>query len=586
MIITVLFFLVISMAIIAAVAIPTANQVKSVNDLLRAKQGYVAADSINGDAWYRISQGKTLPSTMTLPFSTPVSATAAVTNGGSSITITSTGVDGATYRYAETYFEQDQAFGLPAALAIGVGGISLGGGSNVTGSVYANGNIVSDSSGSYVSGSATAANDNPPVINQSNGYTDGTTPVSVTIGNAAASEDVSESFQVTSTVGVTYIRLYVKKVGFIGSNSTVRIVNDNGGKPGKTAYGTGTLKADAVTTSFTYVSVPIAGLPSLTPGTTYWLVVDKPSNSSSAYYVFAGTAGTYATGASKKGQWSSSNGGTNWTDLTPSNTDLYFDVFLGGNPSSISGAGQYTPMSIGSGGAGSAWAYSLSSVTVRDNAYCELGEFIFDRNNNATTCNITRGAPPTAELPITSTMITNWKNIAATSVQTGNITISSASTTGPKKIVGNLTVTSGATLSLTGPIWVTGTITVNGGSKVKVLSSAGALGGILIADGIIAVSGGGELLGSGTAGSYMMAISESTSASAISVNGGAGSIILVALNGTVNISGGGTANNVVAKQFNMTGGSHVIYDSSLAGLSFVGAPSTSWAVGRWGEVSQ
>lgn len=587
-ILTVIFFLIISMAVISAVVIPTSNQVKSVNDLLRAKQGYIAADAIGADGWYRLSLDKTLPSTMSLPFETPVSASATVLTSGSTITITALGADGATRRYASAQFRQDASFGLQYSLAIGTGGISMGGGSNVTGDVYTNGNITSDSSGSFISGSATAANETPPVIDQSNGYTNGTTPVSVTIGNAAAAEDVAQSFQVTSTVGITYIRLYAKKVGFIGSNSTVRIVNDNAGKPGKTTYATGTMKADAVTTSFTYVSVPISGLPSLTPGVTYWLVVDKPNNQSWAYYVFAGTAGTYANGNAKKGQWSSSNGGTNWTDLSPSNTDLYFDVFVGGNPSKIAGAGLYGKLPIGTSGAGSAWAYNLEAVSVKDSAYCHLGTYLSDLNNGDKTCDISRGAPATANLPITSSMITAWQTAAAAGGEVGSKSYGSGTTTtlGPKKIVGNLSVDGGSTLYVTGPIWVTGTISVNGGSSLRLQSSAGATGGIVIADGTVSVNGGATLQGSGTAGSYLMVVSNSSASSAISVDGGAGSVMLVALNGTVKLNGGGTANNVVAKQFAMSGGSHVIYDENLQDLDFEGVTASEWEVGSWGETTQ
>jgi hypothetical protein len=336
------------------------------------------------------------------------------------------------------------------------------------------------------------------------------------------------------------------------------------------------------------VTVPITSLPSLTPGTTYWLVVDKPSNASFAYYVFAGTAAGYPNGVAKKGQWSSSSGGTNWTDLSPSNTDIYFDVFVGGNPSKISGVDLYNRMLVGSGGSGSAWAYQLNSLSVKDSAYCQLGDYLFDQSNNAITCNTSRGAPATAALPITQSMITAWQTTAsAGGVTSGSVSLSGTTTSmGPRKVVGNLTVSGGSTLYVTGPIWVTGTITVNGGSFVKMQASAGTSGGIIIADGIISVSGGGVLQGSGTTGSYMMAVSNSTASNAITVNGGAGSIILTAINGTVNISGGGTANNVVAKQFNMTGGSHVIYDSSLAGLSFVGVQSSIWNIGSWSEVTQ
>jgi hypothetical protein len=54
------------------------------------------------------------------------------------------------------------------------------------------------------------------------------------------------------------------------------------------------------------------------------------------------------------------------------------------------------------------------------------------------------------------------------------------------------------------------------------------------------------------------------------------------------MEGGAAANNVVAKQLYMEGGSDVIYDSSLSNLGFVGTGggSTSADVITWSEVSE
>jgi len=597
--ITVIFFLIISVAVIAAVVIPTSQQVKSVVELMRAKQGYLAADSVNTDAWYRLSLGMTLPSAMTLPFLTPVTTSASVTNSGTSVTILATGVDGSTTRYAQSTFNAGQSVGFPYALQTGTGGIVLNGGSYVTGDVYSNGPIVGDSSGAYVTGNAISANNTSAYIDQTNGYPDGTTPISVTFTNTSSKQDIAQSFQVsTNSVPLTALRLYMKKNGS-PSDITVRIVSDNAGSPSQTTLWSTTLSRTVVTTSFTYLTVTVSPTLTLTPGTTYWLVLDTSTGTASKYYTAAATNNGYGSGVSKVSTgWNSTNGGT-WTNVSPTNSDLYFDIFMGGLPNTISGASQYQRIRVGTGGSGFAWADQINSASVTGTAYCFAANYLYNASNAVKYCDESRANPTPLAYPITDAQIIGWKAMAAVTIQNGNATVSGgiSSTTGAKKIVGDLTVTGGSTLSITGPVWVTGTINLEGGSKVRVPSSAGVSGGIIIADGRIFVGGGSDFSGSGTAGSYMMAISTSScptsgvcsgngSGNAIDVEGGSGSVILVAPNGTVSIQGGAAANNVVANKFILEGGSSVTYDPSLVGPSFIGASSGSWVVGSWGEVSQ
>lgn len=598
-ILTVIFFLIISVTVIAAVVIPTANQVRSVTELLRAKQGYMAADSVNEDAWYRLSLNKTLPSTMTLPFATPVSTSATVTSSSGSVSIKTTGADGSTVRLAQSTFSAGQSVGFPYALQTGTGGISLTGGAHITGDVYTNGSITSDSSGPYITGSAVAANNASAYIDQTNGYADGTTPLTMSIGINASSQDASQSFQVTTgSLPMTAIRLYMKKFGS-PANLTVRIVSDNAGSPGGSALWSGTLNASLVTTNFTYITLNVSPSLTLTPNTKYWIVFDSSTASSAKYYVTAMTNNAYSYGVAKLSSgWNSTNGGT-WSTVSPSTGDAYFDIFLGGLPNKISGASQYQRVLVGTAGTGFAWADEIDSATLYGTGYCFASNYMYNSGGASKYCDESRSNPTPATYPISDTQITGWKNIASAGwTYNGNLTLGGgiSTTTGALKINGNLTLGGGATLSITAPVWVTGYIDLEGGSKIKVPSSAGTSGGIIIADGRIFVGGGSDFRGSGTAGSYMMAISNSLcpysgtcsgngSGNAIDIEGGSGSVILVALNGKVSIQGGAQANDVVAKQIWVDGGSSVVYDPNLVGPSFVGASSGSWKVGSWGEVS-
>lgn len=513
--------------------------------------------------------------------------------GAGTFTTTITSVNGNTKRITSTAYIPNSASPLATraikadvsinnqvvsfryGVQVGSGGFTLNGGAQVNGSIYSNGNITA-TNGSTITGSAIAANLIATTTDQAN---DAPTPISsctsstcVTFANASATEDFSQSFQITQAVGLNSVDLYIKKVG-TPANATVRIVNDASGSPGTDVLMTGTLNASAVTTNFGWVSVPLPSTPVLDPGQTYWIVIDAASNASRYYIIGANSA--YGNGTGKIGRY-----GSSWSNTTPSGLDGYFKLYLGGGTSMIGGDTYIGGVQIGSG-SDEAWAHKVQGASVQGSLYCQIGSF------NNKVCNTSRADPTPAAMPLSDNNIQDWKDDAAAGVvTTGDVTVGWAgATTGPRKIVGNLTVNGGGTLTLTGTLWVTGNLTVTGGGKVRLDASYGANSGVIVVDGRATINGGATFNGSGTAGSYPFLISTNACPAApgcngeyaISLSGGAGTVALVAQDGTVSINGGSALKAVTAKQVIMTGGAELTYDSGLISENFYSGPGGSWA---------
>ncbi len=458
----------------------------------------------------------------------------------------------------------------------GEGGFSLTGGSTINGSIYANGSI-NATTGVHVTGSATAANSAALSADQTN---DTPTPISscasstcITFANAAATQDIAQSFKISSPTSLNNIQFYIKKVGAPG-DATVKIVNDNAGSPSTDVVLTGTLSAAAVTTSFGWVSVPMPAVPVLDPAQTYWVIIDA-GTSSSKYYILGANAGGYAGGTAKIGQY-----GGSWNATSPAGLDGYFRIYLGGVTSMIGGNTYATGVYVGTTGSDNAWAHTVMGATVTGTIYCQSGSY----TNKA--CNASQADPTPQPMPLSDGNIQEWENDAVAGGTTvGNVTVGSAGATlGPKKITGNLLVNGGGTLTVSGTLWVQGTITVTGGGKVKLASSYGANDGALVSDGIVTVNGGGTFAGSGTAGSYPFLITTSScpveagcnGADAVTLDGGAGTVAIVAQNGTVDIEGGSAIKAVTANQIIMRGGATLYYDSGLISSNFSSGPGGSW----------
>ncbi len=464
----------------------------------------------------------------------------------------------------------------------GAGGFSLSGGSTINGSVYSNGNI-NATTGVHITGSAVAANQPALAVDQVN---DTPLPISsctastcITFANTSATQDFAQSFKISSATALNNIQFYIKKVG-APSNATVRIVTDNSGSPSSNTLMSGTLVASGVTGSFGWVTVPMPSTPILDPTQTYWVVIDAGS-SSSKYYIIGANSGGYSNGVAKVGRY-----GVSWSSTSPSGLDGYFKIYLGGWESMIGGNNYTTGVYVGTTVSDDAWAHTVQGATVTGTIYCKTSSY-----TNPLLCNTTKPDPSPQPMPLSDGNIQDWKDdavVGGTHVGDYHVDWRDGSI-GPKKITGNLLVDGGGTLTLTGTLWVQGTITLTGGAKLKLATSYGANSGAIVSDGYVKLIGGSSFYGSGTTGSYPFLITTSncpvgpncagnTGNNAIYLSGGAGTVALIAQNGTVQIEGGSSLKEVTANQIIMNGGAELEYDSGLISENFSSGPGGSWKI--------
>lgn len=461
---------------------------------------------------------------------------------------------------------------------VGAGGFNLFGNATINGNVYANGNIIA-TNGVHINGSATAAD--PPALtaDQTNDTPADipacTSTTCITFADINARQDVAQSFRISSAISLNNVEFYLKKVG-TPSDAIIRITSDDNGSPGDTIM-SGTLSASAITTQFGWVSVPLPSTPILDPNQTYWVVIDAGSAKSSKYYILGANDNGYANGEAKVGKY-----GSSWSDTSPSGLDGYFRIYLGGGTSMIGGGDYITGVSIGSNGVGDAWAHTVQGATVAGSLYCQSAS---DTNK---PCDTSRPDPTPEPMPVSDSNIAEWKSEAAAGgVIEGDFHSGWAGATlGPKEIDGNLLVDGGGTLTVSGTLWVTGTVTIAGGGNIELASSYGPNDGVIVTDGPVSISGGAKSAGSGVAGSYPFIVTTSAcpagagcnSADAITLSGGAGTIALIAQNGTAEINGGSSLKEVTAKEIIMGGGATLTYDSGLISSVFSSGPGGSWEI--------
>ena len=574
MIIVVLFFMFISLTILIGIVTPVVREFKVASNNYDSKKSYFTAESGMEDMMYRVKNNMSVGTIGTnrvlyLNNSFVPIPTTLTDLGGGKKQISTTGDVDSNERTVGLTLTTSTGVSFNYGVLVGTGGVYLDSGT-INGNVYANGPISASSSGSNaITGTAISANSPATATDQSNGS--GTPTNNINFGNATLTQDVAQSFKVSSSSPLNKVQLFIKKVSTPG-DLTVSIMNDSSGSVGTTVIATGTLPASSVTATYGWVDVSFATNPPLDTSKTYWLVVDSSASSSKYYTIGATNGDSYSTGVSKIGQIS----GT-WNNTTPTGLDYFFKIYLGGINGSIIGNSQYNQLHIGTV-SGSAQAHTVNSVSSTGNIYCKSGA------SNNKTC-IDQPDPTYVSFPVSDANITDWKSAAAAGgVYNGNYNVDySGASLGPKKIVGNLTVGGGGTFTITGPVWVTGNIILSGGSTTKLSSSYGSNDGVLIADGTVEISGGGKATGSGVAGGYLMLLSLSNSTNAMNITGDAGAIIAYAPYGTINVSGGSALKEATGYKVNVTGNSSITYESGLANNNFSSGPSGSWSIDSWGE---
>ncbi len=261
-------------------------------------------------------------------------------------------------------------------------------------------------------------------------------------------------------------------------------------------------------------------------------------------------------------------------------------AYITGAAYSAGSTGSITNMRVGYNGTANAYAHTITTSTVTGTIYCQSGT----GNNKA--CNTSEADPQIEPLPVSDENIEQWKTDATTGGTTvGNVTISSATTMGPKKIVGNLTINS--TLTIADTIYVTGNVIING--AVKLSSTYGAASGIIVSDGYIIIGNGVVFQDSGTAGSYILLLTTSTcdaailvspcfANNAIDVSNNSSISIVNAQNGTVYFSNNAGVREAVGNKIELKNNVGIEYGSGLINVGFVSGPTGAWVVQSWEEI--
>ncbi len=562
-----LMFLGISLAILFAFSEPILQSARIASIAYDSKESYYTAESLIEDIIYRLNHNMDVDSGESLNMD-EYSAEASITDDIDTKSITITGISGDVERTIEAVLSTDVGVSFNYGVQSGEGGFDMDPNSSVIGNVYSNGNI----DGGNVTGTAIAANTAATFADQTND-----TPIPPTTDilfrNISSSQDIAQSFQVSTTSYINKIQLYIKRVGN-PNNATVRIVTNSGGSPSTTNLlsTSGTLSASLVSTSYGWIDVVLPSNPQLIAGTTYWLVIDNNSQNASNYYVIGGNT-SYTSGTAKVGQYAGA-----WINTSPSGLDIYFNIYMGGLTSSI------TDIDVG----GDAWAHTVDARNVSGSIYCQIG----------TGCNTTRPDPSPIGFPVSDANILDWKEDAQEGgIISGNYTPTGTSTTlGPKKIAGNFTLPMDHTLILTGKVWVTGNISMVNNNTIRLHSSYSENSGLLLADGRIDIQNNTDFYGSGETGSNIMLLTTSNCPTGAGCNGeyalnvvnnvgeNSNDVIFNAQKGTLRFNNNAEAKEATAAMIVMSNNAVITYESGLANANFSGGPGGVWTIDSWQEV--
>lgn len=209
---------------------------------------------------------------------------------------------------------------------------------------------------------------------------------------------------------------------------------------------------------------------------------------------------------------------------------------------------------------------------------------------------------PTSTLPITDDLISQWESDA----EAGGIisspcpyTINNDETIGPVKINCKLEISGNYTITLNGPVWVVGDVIISNNPVIKTSSSVGDNSVTLISDdplnrttsSKVQISNSPTFLGSGAEGSYILIISQNTSAEdggseiALNVsNNAGGDLLLYASHGEILLQNSVSLKEVTGYKIHLQNNTDVIYETGLANLLFTSGPSGGFDINSWLEV--
>ncbi|MEK7453007.1 MAG: choice-of-anchor R domain-containing protein [Patescibacteria group bacterium] len=590
------FAVLVSILIVSAVASIfvssfASNTVKNsdiARNYINSEKSYYASESGIEDSIYRIRSGNSYSFSNSLAVG-DATTNISISENNNITTIVSDGNSGNAYRKVNTNLtlsasEVDFFYGVQ----VGDGGLEMDENAEIIGNIQSNGNVSGDS-GSKISGDAIVAG----------GLAESTQARSTVcntdnlVGQGDPTIDYAQSFNINTNDTLVKVRLYIKKVGNPDSRN-VRITTDAGGNPDN-SIAQGVLDKNLVTTSYGWVDVTMDTPVLLNASQTYWLVLDA-SKSASNYWVWCSDSNNgYGNGIGKYSKdW---DGNDPWTQIVG---DLNFKTYFGIPSGIIDG------MII----SGDARANTITNSNVCGDAYyqtMDASSNSFLNTPTSPTCNmpLTNGVgypnatdPGASQMPISSANFNQWKiDAQAGGTITGNYTISSSQSLGPKYITGDLLINSNnKTLTVTGTIYVAGSIDISNGSTIVCAPAYGANSCLVIADSWIHITNNSNFGGSGQSGSFLLLATTSSCTGivgqtpcthhdgAVDVHNNATGVIFYASDGMINLHNGVNVTQATAYKLRIDNNSIITYDIGLENARFTSGPSAGWKIYNWKEV--
>lgn len=454
-------------------------------------------------------------------------------------------------------------------LQVGEGGLEMGNGATLNGSVYSNGNIVGGTN-TTITGDVWVAGGGQASADQQSDCT-GVNCQDFIFGKVVSGEsrqDTAQSFKPSVDSIINKVSLKLKKIGS-PANSTVRLMKDVNGKPDKNnVLASGTLQANLVTGEYSFMDVTFSQSPNLEDDKNYWIMIHSASLDSSNYWVWSlDLAGSYTRGQAKWSQnWQA--GSPVWNSLSG---DLGFKVFLGGVVTSVN-------LSNGSRVNGNVHANTITGqIAVSGDAYYQtLGPSVTVNGIEYPSS----PDPAPAVFPISDANIATWKLEAEQAgVTTGSLAFgnSCTPTLGPGKITGSVSFGNGCTVTIKSPLWIQGALSAGNTTIFRLDPSFGASSGMIIVDGATSLGNGGDFRGSGTAGSYLMLLS-TYSGEAVDIGNSAISGIIYTPFGAVELANGASFKEISAWKIELGNTAILNYQSGLASTFFTSGPAGAYSL--------
>ncbi len=590
LLITTLFFLMLTSAIMITMSIVLLSDLRLYKNLIYTKRALISADAAIEEAMVRIANSHPISSSETVSYNSATATVNILSLSADEKMLFSTGSSSDYTRKSYVHAAKAVNGTFPYGAQIGEGGATLNNNAFINSiglynsNVYSGGQI-SGGAGVSIAGNVTISS---TVATDTNAFSI-SCQSDETVGRTNPNIDYAESFQISTTSPDTLYKVsfYIQRNSNPAS-TTVMITPDNGGIPATTAIASQNLDYTTVGTSgYGWTDVVFSVPPTLNPGTTYWIIIDATQSNSKYYTWCRSNTDTYVGGSAKyKDDWTTGGG---WSAVTG---DMTFKIFLGG------GISKLDKVSV----TGIAKADSITNSTIGGDAYYQT----ISGSTVSGTSHPGSPTPPELALPLSSTTIAFWKSQAASGgIINGNCGtggVAGCNTTplelGPREINGNLTLNNNQTFTIDGTVWVTGNVTISNNSVVKCHAFFGTKSCALIVDGYIDINNNGNFTGSGTPGSFILALTTKKGCYVTSgtgcATGGVGIAVANNVNGAlfyaadsfVGITNNAIITAVVGYGLSLSNNAGIQYDNNVMNMIIASGATTTisgWDITQWSE---